>query len=460
MSIVELKGIYTAYEGGEKAVIRDLSLRVDRGEYVVIGGPNSAGKTTLLESINGLIKITHGSATVCGLNVSSQADEVRKRVGYVIQNFYFDPFTPFTVEQVVMMGRFGRLGLMNRPAREDYDAAQRAISLVGIEDLAHKTIGTCSGGQQQKAMIAHNIAKEPEVMMLDEPFSNLDFHTREYLQGVFKDNCENRSSHPHGGPCFRRSSRYSHPPGGYEPGQDHLRHELQGGRSGRHHQKRVRGVWKMLEWMIENNVVCHALEAMIFASIACSILGVIISRMSLSSIGFTMSHAAFAGAALGMFLGVNAQMSAIAFSMAVAALIGPVSDKAKMAADATLGVLFAMSMAVAIFLISYMEYMGKGLSASALLFGDVISLYREEIYALAAVCCLTIIFVLAFYKEISAIMFNMKIAEAAGVRVKLVYYILLFIIALSVALSLNIVGGLLDIRSAGDSRVYCRSVLL
>jgi zinc/manganese transport system ATP-binding protein len=186
LSVIDLLGIYTAYEGGEKAVIRDLSLCVDRGEYVVIGGPNSAGKTTLLESINGLIKITHGSASVCGLDVSSQADEVRKRVGYVIQNFYFDPFTPFTVEQVVMMGRFGRLGLMNRPAKADYDAAQRAISLVGIEDLSHKTIGTCSGGQQQKAMIAHNIAKEPEVMMLDEPFSNLDFNAREYLQGVFK----------------------------------------------------------------------------------------------------------------------------------------------------------------------------------------------------------------------------------------------------------------------------------
>jgi len=187
LSIVDLKGIYTAYEGGEKAVIRDLSLRVDRGEYVVIGGPNSAGKTTLLESINGLVKITHGSASVCGLDVSSQADEVRRRVGYVIQNFYFDPFTPFSVEQVVMMGRFGRLGLMNRPARADYDAAQRAITIAGIEDLVHKTIGTCSGGQQQKAMIAHNIAKEPEVMMLDEPFSNLDFVAREYLQGVFKE---------------------------------------------------------------------------------------------------------------------------------------------------------------------------------------------------------------------------------------------------------------------------------
>ena len=199
----------------------------------------------------------------------------------------------------------------------------------------------------------------------------------------------------------------------------------------------------MLEPLIENNVVCHAVEAMIFASIACSLLGVIISRMNLSSIGFTMAHAAFAGAAIGMFQGVSTQITAIMFSVMVATLIGPVSDKAKMAADATLGVLFAMSMAVAIFLISYMEYMGKGLSASALLFGDVVSLYREDIYALALVSVLTILFVTAFYKEISAIMFNMKIAEASGIRVKVVYYILLFIIAVSVALSLNILGGLL-----------------
>ncbi|VVB71654.1 ABC 3 transport family protein [uncultured archaeon] len=218
----------------------------------------------------------------------------------------------------------------------------------------------------------------------------------------------------------------------------------------------------MFEPLISNNVVCHALEAMIFASVACSILGVIISRMSLSSIGFTMSHAAFAGAAIGMFLETNVQIAATLFSMGVAALIGPVSDKAKMAADATLGVLFAMSMAVAIFLISYMEYLGKGSSPGSLLYGDVISLYREEIYAMAAICLLTIAFVLAFYKEISVLMFNMKIAQAAGIRVKLVYYVLLFIIALSVALSLNIVGGLLIfvllVTPASIAGQFCFSV--
>jgi len=187
LGVIELKGIYTAYEGGDKPVIRDLSLSIGRGEYVVIGGPNGAGKTTLLESINGLVKITHGSAAVCGLDVRRSGDDVRKKVGYVIQNFYFDPFTPFTVEQVVMMGRHGRLGFFRKPSKADYDAAEWAIRVTGIEDLAHKPIGTLSGGQQQKAMIAHNIAKEPEVMLLDEPFSNLDFHAREHIQGILKD---------------------------------------------------------------------------------------------------------------------------------------------------------------------------------------------------------------------------------------------------------------------------------
>lgn len=81
MSIIDLHGIFTAYEGGDKPVIRDLSLQVGSGEFLVIGGPNSAGKTTLLESINGLVKITHGRAEVLGMDVSSRGDEVRQRVG-------------------------------------------------------------------------------------------------------------------------------------------------------------------------------------------------------------------------------------------------------------------------------------------------------------------------------------------------------------------------------------------
>jgi zinc/manganese transport system ATP-binding protein len=183
---IEIDGIYTAYEGGDRPVIRGLSMAVGEGEYVIVGGPNGAGKTTLLESINGMARVTHGSVRVCGIDARQSGHEVRKRVGYVVQSFFFDPFTPFTVEQVVMMGRFGRMGFFRRPQKCDYDVVDRAIRLLGLEDLRNRTIGTLSGGQQQKALIAQNIAKEPEVMLLDEPFSNLDFTTREFVTGVLE----------------------------------------------------------------------------------------------------------------------------------------------------------------------------------------------------------------------------------------------------------------------------------
>lgn len=199
----------------------------------------------------------------------------------------------------------------------------------------------------------------------------------------------------------------------------------------------------MLEFILPNNIVCHAVEAMLFASIACAVLGVIITQLKISSIGFTMAHAAFAGAACGMFFGFDPIISAIAVSIGIALLIGPLSDRAKMPEDTILGVLFGMLMAIAVFFIAYMQYVGKGFNANSLLFGDVISLYRGEIYALAIISFVAVFFVILFYKEIAAIIFDKKIAVAAGIPVKPIYYALLFMIAFTVALSLNIVGGLL-----------------
>ncbi len=199
----------------------------------------------------------------------------------------------------------------------------------------------------------------------------------------------------------------------------------------------------MLEVLIHNNVVCHAVEAMLFASVACAILGVIITQIQISSIGFTMAHAAFAGAAVGTFFSFNAVLCAIAAGVLVAFLIGPLSDRARVSPDTALGLLFGISMAIAIFFIAHMQTLGRGFSAMGLLFGDVISLYREEIYLLAIICVIAILFVFVFSKEISAIIFNRKIAESVGIRVRPIYYAMLFAIALTVALCLPIIGGLL-----------------
>jgi zinc/manganese transport system ATP-binding protein len=182
--IIKLHDVYTAYEGADRPTLTGISLSIGKGEFVVIGGPNGAGKTTLLETINGMLPITHGEATVCGHDVRGDGVQVRCRVGYLLQNFAFDPLTPFTVEEVVLMGRFGKIGLFRKPGKEDHEAVRKALRLLGIEDLATRPIGQLSGGQQQKVLLAQNLARNPEVLLLDEPFSNLDMFARESINDL------------------------------------------------------------------------------------------------------------------------------------------------------------------------------------------------------------------------------------------------------------------------------------
>jgi zinc/manganese transport system permease protein len=199
----------------------------------------------------------------------------------------------------------------------------------------------------------------------------------------------------------------------------------------------------MLEFLIPNNMICHATEAMLFASIGCAVLAVLITQMKISSIGFTTAHGAFAGAAIGTFLGTDTTIAALIGSFFLACVLGPLSEKSKMPIDTTLGVLFGSMMAIAIFFYAWMQQLGIGSGATSLLFGSVISLYREEIYGLLSIMAIVILFVAVFYKEISAMIFNRKIAEIAGIQTKPMIYAILFMIALMVALTLPIVGGLL-----------------
>jgi len=218
----------------------------------------------------------------------------------------------------------------------------------------------------------------------------------------------------------------------------------------------------MLEFLIQNNVLCHAIEAMVFASVGCAILSVLITQMNISSIGFTMSHAAFAGGAAGSFFGFPMMLSAIGMSILTALIMGPLSYRTRMHTDTTLGVLFGTMMAVAIFFISLMQSAGRGFDASSLLYGNVISLYREEIYGLCIITCSIILLVFIFSKEIAAITFHRKMAEISGIRVQPVYYLCLFLIAIMVALCLPIVGGLLLyvwlVTPAAVAYQYCGTI--
>ncbi|MEA1965601.1 MAG: ABC transporter ATP-binding protein [Candidatus Aerophobetes bacterium] len=173
--IIELLNVDTIYEGESIPAIRGVNLKVKKGEFLCIIGPNGAGKTTLLETINGLLEHTEGKVNVFGKEIKRFGSSIRKEVGYVPQGFSVSSLMPFLVKDVVLMGRFGKIGLFKSASNEDYQRVKKAIELVGIDGLLKKPIGKLSGGQLQKVMITRALAKDPKILLLDEPFSSLDF---------------------------------------------------------------------------------------------------------------------------------------------------------------------------------------------------------------------------------------------------------------------------------------------
>jgi len=182
MNIIELKKIETIYEGERIPVIRGINLTVKSGEFIAIIGPNGAGKTTLLETVNGLLSYTIGKGFVFGKEISKNKTEIRKEIGYVIQNFEMDPLAPFLSKDIVMSGRTGKIGMFRFASKKDWEAVWYSMGLVGMIDFAHRPIGKLSGGEFQKILLARALAQQPKLLLLDEPFSNLDFSARKQIE--------------------------------------------------------------------------------------------------------------------------------------------------------------------------------------------------------------------------------------------------------------------------------------
>jgi len=166
--VIELENVSFSYHGPR--VLVDVSLSVERGEFLGVVGPNGSGKSTLIKLILGLLRPDRGSVRVLGGN----PDEVRSRLGYVPQFAHFRRDFPLSVEQMVLQGRLGG-GLQWGPwRRADREAAREALAEMNIAELAPRPIATLSGGQLQRAVIARALTSGPEILLLDEPTSNVD----------------------------------------------------------------------------------------------------------------------------------------------------------------------------------------------------------------------------------------------------------------------------------------------
>ena len=175
--IIKIENAVVSYR--EDVVLHGVSLQVSHGEFVGIIGPNGAGKTTLLTIVNGLGNLISGNVQVLGKPVTANdRHELRKQVGYVAQVENIDPRMPMSVREVVMIGRYGLLGLLHHPGKNDWAIVDGALEMVGMTNLANRPIGHLSGGEQQRTAIARCLAQEPKLFLLDEPTASLDWKAR------------------------------------------------------------------------------------------------------------------------------------------------------------------------------------------------------------------------------------------------------------------------------------------
>jgi manganese/iron transport system ATP-binding protein len=176
--VLELKDVSVAYTGTAVSgwALEKVSFSLVPGQRVAVVGPNGAGKSTLFKLMAGTLKASAGS-----VNVYGHRPDGHICIAYVPQRNQIDWQFPVTVEEVVMMGRVGQIGLFRWPRRRDWDLARHSLERVNALHLAGKRIGELSGGQQQRVFIARALAQEAELLLMDEPLSGLDVPSREAI---------------------------------------------------------------------------------------------------------------------------------------------------------------------------------------------------------------------------------------------------------------------------------------
>ncbi len=183
---VSLSSVAVSYR--EHVALRDVSLDIGRGDFCGVIGPNGAGKTTLLTVINGLGRIISGTVSVLGETATrANFGRLRRRIGYVAQQERVDPRAPVSCLEAVLVGRCGRAGLFRRLSAEDRERAREMMELTGTAHLARRPVGQLSGGEARKITLARALVQEPEILLLDEPTSNLDPRAVRELGGLVVD---------------------------------------------------------------------------------------------------------------------------------------------------------------------------------------------------------------------------------------------------------------------------------
>lgn len=181
--VVRVRDLVVRY--GEVIALDGVDLDLAPGQVVGLIGRNGSGKSTLFGSLMGMVRADAGQVLLDGEDPA----RARRRglVGYVPQSERVDTDFPVSVRDVVMMGRYGRLGITRRPRRADREAVAAALDRVGLTELADRQIGRLSGGQRKRAFVARGLAQGADLLLLDEPFAGVDRTSETMLVALLRE---------------------------------------------------------------------------------------------------------------------------------------------------------------------------------------------------------------------------------------------------------------------------------
>ncbi|NLL74404.1 MAG: metal ABC transporter ATP-binding protein [Erysipelothrix sp.] len=177
---ISVEDLTIAYD--VKPVLWDVDVSFETGKLTAIVGPNGAGKSTLIKAIMGLIKPISGK-----IEFDKSMKDAKKQIAYVPQSGSVDWDFPATVEDIVLMGRYGHIGWIRRPKAADKEIARDMLEKVGMSRYADRQIAQLSGGQQQRVFLARALTQQAEIYILDEPLKGVDVQTEAILVSLLKD---------------------------------------------------------------------------------------------------------------------------------------------------------------------------------------------------------------------------------------------------------------------------------
>jgi len=160
-SLISLKDVSIGY--GNKVIHSSINVEIEQNDFIGLVGPNGAGKTTFLKTLLGNIKPLSGTIERNSITF-----------GYVPQRDTVQPLLPYSVHDVVMMGRYSMIGILKQPSKIDEEKVDECLVEVGISDLRNLSYNSLSGGQRQRTLIARALAVDPQVLILDEPTNGMD----------------------------------------------------------------------------------------------------------------------------------------------------------------------------------------------------------------------------------------------------------------------------------------------